>query len=191
MGPPRTPASAWAAGSLLFYSLMVAVAVGIAWWRGAPLQVPGPSPRLELAGGLGLGALASLLCYWTRGRRFMRSMARDLAGALGPLPGWAILVVAGASGVGEELLFRGALQPWMGLIPTAFLFALMHPPLSPGLWAWPWMALGAGLVLGLLAEGTGGLLAPIGLHAALNAGNMAWIVSMEEACASDPPSSPC
>lgn len=39
---------------------------------------------------------------------------------------WQWLLLALASGVGEELLFRGALQPVLGLWPTAVLFALLH-----------------------------------------------------------------
>jgi membrane protease YdiL (CAAX protease family) len=117
-------------------------------------------------------------------------MARELAGLLGPLRVPEVLTIALASGVGEELLFRGALQPWIGLLPASILFALLHPPIRPGLEAWPWLALGAGLGMGLLAVWSGGLLAPIGFHVALNAGNMAWIVSMEEACEPDTSSSP-
>lgn len=39
---------------------------------------------------------------------------------------WKWLLLALATGVGEEILFRGALQPVFGLWPTAVLFALVH-----------------------------------------------------------------
>lgn len=39
---------------------------------------------------------------------------------------WQWVLLAIASGVGEELLFRGALQPVLGLWFTAILFALLH-----------------------------------------------------------------
>lgn len=39
---------------------------------------------------------------------------------------WEWLVLALAAGIGEELLFRGALQPVLGLGFTAVLFALVH-----------------------------------------------------------------
>ncbi len=39
---------------------------------------------------------------------------------------WAWLALAVAAGLGEELLFRGALQPVLGLWPTAVVFALAH-----------------------------------------------------------------
>jgi membrane protease YdiL (CAAX protease family) len=35
--------------------------------------------------------------------------------------------IAASAAIGEELAFRGALQPVLGLWPTAIIFALMHP----------------------------------------------------------------
>lgn len=39
---------------------------------------------------------------------------------------WAWLILAVAAGIGEELLFRGALQPVLGLGFTAVIFAFVH-----------------------------------------------------------------
>lgn len=39
---------------------------------------------------------------------------------------WEWLLVAAASGLGEELLFRGAVQPIFGILPTSLVFALAH-----------------------------------------------------------------
>lgn len=39
---------------------------------------------------------------------------------------WEWLALAVAAGLGEELLFRGALQPVLGLWPTAVVFAVAH-----------------------------------------------------------------
>ncbi|HQY31005.1 MAG TPA: type II CAAX endopeptidase family protein [Thermomicrobiales bacterium] len=45
----------------------------------------------------------------------------------GSAPTWIAAPVIGLSaGIGEELLFRGAIQPRYGIIPTALLFALLH-----------------------------------------------------------------
>jgi len=35
-------------------------------------------------------------------------------------------VLAAAAGLGEELLFRGALQPIFGIVPTSLIFAISH-----------------------------------------------------------------
>jgi membrane protease YdiL (CAAX protease family) len=60
----------------------------------------------------------------------------------------AALVVAASTALGEELLFRGALQPRLGLLPTTLLFALLHVQytLSPA----SLIILGVGLGFGLL-----------------------------------------
>ncbi|MEO7051522.1 MAG: CPBP family intramembrane glutamic endopeptidase [Rhodanobacter sp.] len=42
------------------------------------------------------------------------------------LRGWNPLWIAVAAGVGEELLFRGALQPLLGIWITSILFVLAH-----------------------------------------------------------------
>ncbi len=39
---------------------------------------------------------------------------------------WEWLILALATGIGEELLFRGAMQPVLGLKFTALLFAIAH-----------------------------------------------------------------
>jgi membrane protease YdiL (CAAX protease family) len=39
---------------------------------------------------------------------------------------WEWFLLAAAAGLGEELLFRGALQPIFGLIPTSLIFAVSH-----------------------------------------------------------------
>ena len=39
---------------------------------------------------------------------------------------WEWFLLAAAAGMGEELLFRGALQPIFGIIPTSLIFAVAH-----------------------------------------------------------------
>lgn len=41
--------------------------------------------------------------------------------------GWTeIIVISALAGLGEEVLFRGVLQNWLGLIPAAFIFGALH-----------------------------------------------------------------
>jgi hypothetical protein len=62
---------------------------------------------------------------------------------------WKWLILAIATGVGEEILFRGALQPVLGWVPTAVLFALVH--IQYGLFTPATLAvLLVGLALGLI-----------------------------------------
>lgn len=71
--------------------------------------------------------------YWVAsllGARFIvkRKSAQHLAESYGRLDlrGWNPLWIALAAGFGEELLFRGALQPLLGVWFTSLLFVLVH-----------------------------------------------------------------
>jgi membrane protease YdiL (CAAX protease family) len=69
---------------------------------------------------------------------------------LGPmltsLPG--VLTLGLAAALGEESIFRGALQPRFGLVLTAILFALLHS--NYGITLSTVLVFGVGLVLGVL-----------------------------------------
>ncbi|HEY7648988.1 MAG TPA: CPBP family intramembrane glutamic endopeptidase [Methylomirabilota bacterium] len=68
---------------------------------------------------------------------------------ISPLVGAALVSVA--AGIGEEILFRGALQPHVGIVITASLFAMLHVQYQvPGIA----MILVVGLALGLLKQWT-------------------------------------
>jgi len=58
------------------------------------------------------------------------------------------LAVALISGLAEEALLRAFLQPIIGLIPAAILFAVLHFVPDRTLWFWPLFALISGLLLG-------------------------------------------
>jgi membrane protease YdiL (CAAX protease family) len=75
----------------------------------------------------------------------------------------AALVLLAA--VPEELLFRGALMPDLGLLGTSVVFGLAHA-LSLQYFIYATLA---GLFLGALSTHTGGLWAPIAAHAAIDA----------------------
>jgi len=80
-----------------------------------------------------------------------------------------IMLIALSAGVGEEVLFRGVLQPHLGVWPTSILFGALHP-LS---WWYMLYGTGAGLLLGYLAIITEGLLAPIVCHTVVD-GLLLW-----------------
>ncbi len=91
-----------------------------------------------------------------------------------------MLVSAGLAPIAEEWLFRGVIQQGLvgrygapgGVLATSLLFAVGHG--SPGISAAAWLAVATstfltGLVLGFVRLATGSLLAPMLLHAAMNA----------------------
>jgi uncharacterized protein len=105
-----------------------------------------------------------------------RRLHRDFRGLLGNLDGAEVLILALASSVGEEMLFRGALLPWWGVMASAVVFALLH--IGPGIRFLPWTisALVVGLLFGWLALELGDLGAPIVAHFTINYLNLQYIV---------------
>lgn len=132
------------------------------------------SPALGLAVALafvGLTRVAVARFSWARG------LERSFGDLLGPLSGREIFIVAAASAIGEELLFRGALLPWIGLWPQAILFSLLH--IGPGRRFVPWTlsALGMGLCFGWLTQLTGDVGGAIVAHFTINFLNLRLIIA--------------
>ena len=75
------------------------------------------------------------------------------------------LLIGLTAGIGEELFFRGALQPRFGIVLTAFTFALMHQQ-----YELTWVLLGMfgiGILLGIERQRYG-IVAAIVTHATMN-----------------------
>jgi membrane protease YdiL (CAAX protease family) len=103
----------------------------------------------------------------------LRPVARDLT------PG-QILVVAGLSSLGEELLFRGLLVPLAGVVPAALIFGLAHQIKGPSRWVWTGWATVVGLALGGAFALTGSLIGPLLAHAIVNAANLSYLRDHDE-----------
>ncbi len=88
---------------------------------------------------------------------------------IGPLHIPSILLLALLSAYGEELFFRGALQPAIGYIGATLLFALSHFPPKKSMIIWPFYALVIGALLGLLRMLGGDVYSAILLHFLVNA----------------------
>jgi membrane protease YdiL (CAAX protease family) len=85
--------------------------------------------------------------------------------------GWSAtdaMAVAVFSGLAEEALIRALMQPLIGLVPAALLFAVLHLVPDRRLWLWPVLALLLGFVLGL-AFRMGGYPAAAAAHLVINA----------------------
>jgi membrane protease YdiL (CAAX protease family) len=119
---------------------------------------------------------------------WMRMLHNEFRHLLGPLSRREILLLAAASAVGEECLFRGALLMHLqallpgsiggvlGIVGSASVFALLH--IGPGARFLPWTAsaLGMGLLLGTLCVTMGDLMGPIAVHFTVNLLNLQDIV---------------
>lgn len=178
------------------YALVAAVGVGIGTLRGAPNVFVTASLRLgddplsghlaSLAGGLGLAlAVIAATRVLTRTTNWAAELHADLAPmarALGPA---AVVPVALASSLGEEILFRGALVPWIeastasawtGVVASSLLFGVLHQLRGRSRVSWVAFATVVGLLLGGLFRVTGSLLGPILAHALINGVNLRFLL---------------
>ena len=181
----RLPEAGLLRAALVVYGAAGAVALVVLALRerGALIaRLLGEQPVVGLAAGLAVGvAAAAASRALVAGWRSARKAEDALAELIGPLSGRACLVLAAASGVGEELVFRGVLQPWLGLWITSAAFGAVHVPPRRELRLWPVMAFVMGLALGVLLEGTGGVLAPVVAHATVNAINLRRLAALARA----------
>ena len=83
-----------------------------------------------------------------------------------------LVLVSIMSGVGEEVFFRGALQPEIGLVASSLLFGVLHVGPDRRYLVWTVWAVGAGFLFGLLYLWTGGILAPVTAHVLHNAATL-------------------
>jgi membrane protease YdiL (CAAX protease family) len=171
-----------------FYGFLVIVGWGI-------LQVAGDmslfvwhdrngvAPWMEAALGVGVGlgfVFASQVL--DRYSEWAQELGREFGKIFGELRVEQVLILAVASGIGEEAFFRGCLQqlltevafsgawaPWIALTITSLGFGLLH--IGPDLrkfFPWTIMAIVFGFVFGGMYLYTGDLLAPIVAHFTIN-----------------------
>jgi membrane protease YdiL (CAAX protease family) len=108
-----------------------------------------------------------------------RALHRELRHLLFPLQSAEIVVLAAASSVGEEMFFRGALLPVVGLCASSAIFALLH--IGPKVRHLPWTvsSFGAGLLFGAMFLWTGDLTGPVVAHFVINFLNLRHVAQVE------------
>jgi len=157
---------AWLAGHRLAWSLDSS-------WLSAPYPF-----RLGLSLLLGF-ALALLVVAATprlvERTAWARELHAELREIIAPLSSTEITVLALASGFGEELFFRGALQPVLGLVLTSLIFGALHVGPKKVFFAWTSWAFAMGLLFGSIFELTGVLWGPVLAHVWINQRNMTFI----------------
>ncbi len=147
-------------GESILFASDAAAAQGVAWGR-----------DLAIGAGCGLAVVAvSALMTW--GTTWGEALARALAGTMGRLSIPDALLMAFASGLAEEMLFRGALQPRVGLVWASLLFGSVHFIPQRAFLPWTVFAIACGFVLGALFEATGNLVAPVTAHIVINGINL-------------------
>ncbi len=168
------------------YAALILATLGGAYLYGGSLPLRCPEPWLSLGTpaadlySAALGAvLGGLLVYgsrqaverWSWGQRLhseLRPFARGISSG-------GVLVLALLSALGEELLFRGILQPRVGLLPQALIFGLLHQIPGRSRWVWAGWAAAFGGLAGLVFQLTGSLVGPVVAHGLVNALNLQYL----------------
>jgi len=135
-----------------------------------------PSLRVALVGLAAAGASLGLVGLAGRFSKRLEEALRQTGTRAGEealrAAGYPVmLVLVITSALGEEMLFRGGLQPLVGLLPAAFLFGFSHGGWQRENWAYVVVAALSGSVFGCAYALTGDLWAPAighGLHNVLS-----------------------
>jgi membrane protease YdiL (CAAX protease family) len=158
---------------------LLAAAALWAWAARTPLPF---GPAAGVAWGIAAAAALSainLTLLRARGNRWpgdsLRHVCRVIVRPLFEHVNWAqIVVVSLLAGVAEELLFRGLLQPLLGLPAASLVFGAVHVGGRSFIGYGAWAAC-IGALFGWLMVVTGGLLAPIVAHAVYDAIALAYV----------------
>ncbi len=109
--------------------------------------------------------LSYLFEDWFKSYRTLKAIITKI---LGPISIPMALYLAALSSISEEILFRGAIQPFAGLVLTSVLFGLLHLSHDGKITSWSLWAFVAGLLMGWVYEDTGCLILPIITHFLVN-----------------------
>jgi membrane protease YdiL (CAAX protease family) len=158
----------------LFYGSLAVVAALWCGLRGFDVRLLGESPAASVL--LGVLTAACTVSLGLLAYRFLLSL-RQISEELAPrlvdgADSVSLVLVSVFSGVGEEALFRGAVQQEFGLIVASLLFGLAHVGPDRRYFVWTAWAVLAGFVFGILYDVSGGLLTPIIAHTAHNAATL-------------------
>jgi membrane protease YdiL (CAAX protease family) len=146
---------------------------------------PGVTPSVpRLVASPAIGLLVGLVMVFlsrfaTHRLEWARLLHREFHAVVNELTSREIFLLALFSSVGEELFFRGALVPQIGLWGSSLLFAALH--VRPSLRFLPWtvMSLIVGLMLGVMYLALGDLGGPITCHFTINLLNLNYISKTE------------
>ena len=162
--------------SLVIYGVMAVIGVAVMLFAHKNLEsafawpsdwmVAGQLISIGLLGAVVLLVTSYFFEEWLPSFRDLKAAVMRL---LGPSSVATALSLSVVTAIGEELLFRGALQPFAGLFVTSFLFGLLHMGKDGLLSAWSVWAFLAGLLLGWMFNATGSLWPCMIAHFAVNA----------------------
>jgi uncharacterized protein len=167
--------------AIAVYATMAGIAVLWSLISGHPIFWIGERPAISsvigwmILGAIGGVAIVFLSRIYLDRFTWAQSLSDWFADILGPITWKDALVLALLSGFAEEMLFRGALQPTLGLIPTTIIFGLCHWPPRKELRPWTILTMVLGFFFGVATLASGHLTAAIVAHFMINFINLTAI----------------
>lgn len=153
--------------------------------RGQPnvWQLTGQGEPAVLAGIVSGLALGLAIVFGSRMALYRfdwaRSLHREFRHLLYPMSDVEIVILAVASSVGEEMFFRGALLPAIGLWGSSAIFALLHIGPKARYLPWTFSSFVAGVLFGAIFLWTGDLTGPVVAHFLINFLNLRHVAQYE------------
>ncbi|MBX3259968.1 MAG: CPBP family intramembrane metalloprotease [Labilithrix sp.] len=170
--------------ALLVYGALSLLTLGVAFARDtspiatdAWLDLPDWSRHLVSVSGGAVLAVATVRATRSFVKRWgwARMLHADLRPAVRGAGDATILVLGLASGVAEELFFRGLVAPALGLVLSSLTFGALHQLRGRVGWIWAGWATVMGLLFGALFFATGSLLGSILAHVSINVMNLRFL----------------
>lgn len=176
-GEERSGAGALLRAAAWMYPLLALA--GLVWIRlRTGSWVPEPLVAGDLAAsllmGAGLGGVVILASQLLGPRlpsyRWLTEEFRRMLGRVSwPVAAWLALL----SSIGEEIFFRGALQPAVGYALASLIFGLVHVGPDRRYLVWTGFAMGMGFALGAIQLVTGNMAGALVAHFLVNFVNLA------------------
>lgn len=170
---------------VVLYGALGLMAIGWGAWRGHPnlyqygrRQPPWlvASPIIGFLFGMAMVFLSRLA---VRSTEWARTLHREFHSVVHELSSKEIFLLALSSALGEEMFFRGALLPVVGLLPSSVLFGLMHARAQWRFLPWTIMSFIMGVAMGAMYMTIGDLGAPVVAHFTINLLNLNYIAKTE------------
>jgi uncharacterized protein len=176
------------------YLVLAVLGAALSHWLHGGNPMLHPSARLALslparhALSLGLGIAAAAVVIATSRIAVARARwAQELHAELRPVAAGmsrsTILSVAALSSLGEELLFRSLVAPWLGVWAQGLIFGFLHQTRGRSRWVWMVWATLIGLGFGWIYASTGSLAGPLAAHFLINAVNLQFLRDHDPAAA--------
>jgi hypothetical protein len=120
-------------------------------------------------------ATVAFSAYSVRTFSWARALEDEFYNVFANIKQSTIFIIALFSGIGEEFLFRGAMQAHLGYVYASLMFGLIHIGPNKRFLPWTFFAVVMGFALGGLYRYSDNLLCPVVAHFAINYLNISGI----------------